>query len=663
MATWGRRLTPNDDSTIPGTVICVETCTVATPDLVNPRIRTHRLRCGHAIAGRLENGKWTRESEIGFELSSLWWEWANCRRQPGKPLWIFSQDLSGLLTLTGFWELMESGKFALVKAAAQSSQAQKSRNPIGKPKPPKMGLLVDADPPTILNCWHQQGWKLLGIDLRNYWDKSPQMLAALATLPLTAIPPDDSLESEWRRYCRDASRVTQQCVSRLALWHRLHGMGHFAYTISGMALAGFRHKHLTHPIDLPASKDDRDFERRGYYNGRTEPFWLGEIRNGRFYGLGKSPYERGLFQDRPKGPFHLVDARSFYGAVAQFQSVPIRCEAEGDGWPDSDPINPPLSMDYLAEVEIQSDTQEFPVRLPDRTIIARGHFATVLCGPELQRAVDTGAIIHVGRWRRYEIQTALRAWGLSVWDDRVAASAAGDELLASVCKAMLARLHGKFLQRAHRWQIVTDVQAPGPWRKWHTVSATTGQRETYRSIGWEVQREEDAGDGKHCFPALAAYITSWGREWLRTWIRLAGKGCVLYCSTDGLILTDEGRINLEQAGIIGDYGIGSCRIVETSNDVAIYGANDYRIGDKRCLSGVPTGNTPLADGCTTLIARDSMRCTLATPPTSTYGDRSVQQIREATGDTQRLTETGWLIPQTLYDGAEKWTEKRITCPT
>lgn len=276
--------------------------------------------------------------------------------------------------------------------------------------------------------------------------------------------------------------------------------------------------------------------------------------------------------------------------MATFQSVPVKCEAEGDGWPPGDIFPKRLDENYLAEVLIDSDRHEFPIRLPDRTVFALGRFWTVLAGPELNRAVSSGCVKAVGHWRRYELETVLRQYALGIWQDRQNAESAGDKLLAGLCKSLLARLHGKFLQRDTRWVVCKDVTCPGPWRRWSKIVQATGTVEHYRSVGNEVQRQQPAGDIRHCFPAIAAYVTAWGREYLRHWMKLAGQGHVLYCSTDSLIVDDEGRGNLERAGIIGSNEIGSLRVVHSSDHLAIYGANNFEIGDRICLAGLPSNS-------------------------------------------------------------------------
>lgn len=642
MATWGRTLTRNDDDTIPGVIVCVECVTSWTTDQVNPRNRIHRLRCGHAVAGRMERGKWTRQKTLSFNSGSCLWTWMNFVRQSGKPLWIFSQSTSEFLTLTGFWGLLESSEFHLKKNPTvdlQKIRSERLRRNLSRTIP---GLLVETDPPTCLVAWHRDGWKIVALDLRNYLDKTPAQLANLCGIPEPRPIATDCSDDEASAAAEISCRVTQECVTRLCCWHDHLKLGHFAMTVSGMALACFRHKAYTHEIQLPPVPADREFERRGYFNGRTECLWLGEIRGNRFYPPPNTPADPTLYASRPRGPFHLIDARSFYGAVASSCNLPVACVAEGDGWPG--PEHGPRRMDqhYMAHVHLVTNHHEFPVRLPDRTVFAVGDFWTVLCGPELDRAVSAGCVSDVGHWRLYSLEPALRWYADGLWSERQRLEQSGERLTAALVKGMLARLHGKFLQRDFRWQVVTNVQAPRPWHRWQVTLAETGETHFYRSIGWTVQRRKPAGDSKFCFPALAAWVTSWGREFIRHWMKLAGAGNVLHVSTDALVVTDEGRANLERAGIVGNPDIGGCRVVESSDHVAINGCNHYTLGAKVCLAGIPIPVQTRAGGPLRYTTRQRLAVTLARQPQPTVTETEQVAVFAACEEKNRIGPGGWL---------------------
>jgi hypothetical protein len=654
MTTWGRTLGPNDDVTIPGAIICVEVATVSEVDQVNPRNRIHRLRCGVAIAGRMENGKWTRENVCNFTSSPQLWEFINCRRASGKPVWLFSGNLSTMLTLTGFWRMLESGWWALAKKSAVDPakiRSEKLRRQLLKTQ---TGVLVEADPPTCLMAWHRDGWKMIALDLRNYWDKPMEQLASLLAIPTVPSPQPDDPAEVWTDHAERLARITQQCVVRLAGWHLRNQMGRFGWTVAGMALAGFRHRYMRHKIELPPSQSDRDFERRAYFNGRCEPLWLGEVRGNRYYPPEGLPATPGLFDRIPRGPFSLVDSRSFYGGVAALQELPINCVGEGEGFPPGQFLPFNLDQGYLAEVQIVSERHEFPCRLPDRTVYAVGDFWTVLCGPELLRAVETNSVRAVGHWRAYNLDRPFREYALGLWGERMEAEKNGDLLLSSLIKALLARLHGKFMQRDFKWSVNPREIAPAPWHRWTTLNATTGERKDFRSIAWEVQQQRPAGDAKHCFPALAAFVTAWGREWLRSWMQIAGAREVLYVSTDSLIVTQTGRENLERIGIIGDYGIGACRVVETSDRVRISGPNDYEIGGRVCFAGLPFGCVERGGTTATYSTRPSLRAILGSPPTESLTETTQTARLAPSSETWRMSAGGWLDKIILAQGETRW---------
>jgi len=217
--------------------------------------------------------------------------------------------------------------------------------------------------------------------------------------------------------------------------------------------------------------------------------------------------------------------------------------------------------------------------------MAKGRFTTTLAGPELGRAVSAGVVTHWHRWRRFVLDWLLRPYGQALWKERVRLESAGNPFLSHLVKAMLARLHGKFSQKASRWELRPKMHAAEAFSQWWVHSVSTGITRRYRSVGWDVQEEVDAGDAPHCFPAISAWVTSYAREWLRGWIEIAGYRNVLYVATDSLIVTDQGRKNLEKAGILGDYGIGSLRVVQTSENINIAGIANLQIGTKKCHGG------------------------------------------------------------------------------
>jgi hypothetical protein len=284
--------------------------------------------------------------------------------------------------------------------------------------------------------------------------------------------------------------------------------------------------------------------------------------------------------------------------------------------------------------------------------MAKGRFTTTLSGPELARAVSAGVVTHWHRWRRFVLDWLLRPYGEALWKERVKLEAAENPFLAHLVKAMLARLHGKFAQRASRWELRPDMHAAEAFSEWWVRSATSGITRRYRAVGWDVQEEIDAGDAPHCFPAISAWVTSYAREWLRGWMQIAGRRNVLYVATDSLIVTQEGRENLEKAGIIGDYGIGSLRVVQTSENVAIAGIANLRIGSKKCHGGKCFAVNESMVGDDRLNQLDSLETVLFVRHGQAIQARSSRENGPQFSRWEKIGPGGWL--------EETWINQRLT---
>lgn len=575
----------NDENDIPGTVVIVEIATVARPDEIYPDRTIHTFRCGHAISARMENGKWTREKSLAFTETTEFWSWINFVRRAGAPVTLFGSNVGQTLTLLGLWSLVTDGLFTLNRGAHPNLKNARSHKARAAMMRMTKGLLVTGGPPTALIIFHRDRWKLTILDTQNYLEKTASELAPLVGIENPVILRDDAPQTSIECSVSSKCRISAEFIRRLIVWHCKQELGRFSLTVTGIAMAAFRHRFMRDRIELPEEQDDRDWERCGYFNGRVEAFWAGTIRGNKFIPVRHIPHTGDLFEDRPVGPFHVVDARSFYAAVQTFQCLPVACvESHID-----DHYGPPATDDSLeqvmAHVLIDSSGDTYPVRRDKGCIFAGGTFWTTLCGPELARAVRAGHVSQWASWKRYRLEQCLRWFAEGFWKERVAAEASGDKLIAALCKGIMARLHGKFLQRRPKWVNLPGRVPPGPWEHWTSVVGSTGDVRKFRSIGYDVQIQDDAGDDKFCFPALAAWVTSHGREYLRHWINVAGPRHTLYVATDSLIVDNTGLANLTKAGIIWPDGVGSLRVVRSHPDIEIRGPNNYTHDGRQVVSG------------------------------------------------------------------------------
>jgi hypothetical protein len=211
----------------------------------------------------------------------------------------------------------------------------------------------------------------------------------------------------------------------------------------------------------------------------------------------------------------------------------------------------------------------------------------------------------------YEMAPACAEYARSIALLRSEAERKGDSAGAEFLKRLGVSLYGKFAQSSAYWVDSTERLADHPYHCWCEVTSE-GELERWRSIGWEVQQEHkyhpgerpekgtDAYErwrklmvsresGESC-PALAAYITSYGRLLLWDAICKAGADNVYYYDTDSLFVNQEGYRNLSSCGLVGSGETGRLSLRATIEVFNVHGVKYYEADGVVKCSGLPKGD-------------------------------------------------------------------------
>lgn len=644
-------LLPTRQTGTPGVVVFVDCETRDQGGSSSPGHQSHKLWFGIARAGRLEGGRLTRVKELRFEKALTFWSWLHLVKRPQEVTWIFAHNLGFDLSCLGFWGMLESGEFTLTKKRQLSPLGQRRRGPGAPESVTDAGLVLTDDPPSAVLCWHRSGWRLQCLDTMNYFPMGLKRLGEAVGLEKLTMPAADSPQETWDEYCRRDVEIIERAICQLSGWWKRCEMGRWPLTIASGALTAWRELCQTVVPLLPDAQDQRDREREAAYGGRLEALWLG--RSGPAYPRvwGHRSQQLTIDDDSPRGPFHLLDATSFYGFILTSELLPVATKQRWDAETGGELELEELGADCLASVRICHQTERFPVRTPAGVQFAAGNFDTVLCGSELARAVEVGAVAAVYWANRYELGPLLAQFGQTIWEELQIAKIDGLGAVELACKLLLARLAGKFNQRGHRWESRPQLTPERPWGSWLAVDAATGRAVRRRSIGWLLQEQVPAQDPEHAWPAVFAWVTAAGREWLGLWAQVAGPRQVLYLNTDGLIVTDRGRERLEDAGLIRPGELGGLRVVESSHSVEIRGPGSYTIGSRVCHMGRPLGGFESSPGVWTSTRFPSMLQQFAAGGPSTVQLRTVVTAIPERIQAGETTPTGWVVPPSIVASA------------
>lgn len=563
-------LPKNHSIAIPRRIVFLDTETIKEPIDGHPRQFNNYLRCGYATSVRIEKGEPTRRHHCHFDDAAIFWQWFATIIGRNHTTWLVAHRASYDCGVIGLWNKIDTGQFKLdsPRGKRTANRSDDTANGVST------GLCVLDDPPFILGLSNSAGERFAIVDTLN-WFRCP--LAEMGTacgLPKLPMPDESGTANDWRIYNERDVEILEKSFLGLINFVKTNDLGMFRYTAPGQAMAAYRHKYMATPIVLHDEADVKRLERKAYFGGETRCFWSGKI-------------ERKLFQ---------VDVNSLYPFVMYNGVFPCCLRSWNKSGQQSITQPWPELERCIATVELDTE-REYPIRDNVNQIsYCKGRFVTSLAGPELRFAAAHNDIVRYIDWSYYSLAPIFRQYVSELFALRQAYQEQRNPLYATLCKLLLNSLYGKFGQKTPKWE-----QCPGKiplerWAKWLEIDATTGQRTTYRSMGDYVFRECEPTEHPQSFPAIAAYVTSYGRQYMRFLRKMIGDAHVYYQATDSLIVDQEGLLTLACEGYINDTEMGKLKIEAEGNQAEFRGINNYTIGSKVIRSGVRRNASPIDKG-------------------------------------------------------------------
>lgn len=582
-----------------------------------------RLRLGCAIAGRLEASRWTREKRCEFRTADHFWEFVGECSHPKIPLWIFAHNIGYDLLTTMFPERLLSGEFNIFDKKTDKTR----KDVLGQEKRQTTGFICTENPPNIISVKHRDGWRLICIDTFNFWVTSLQKIGEMVGAKKGTMPAYEASDREWFDYCMQDVEVLKEAVLGLIGWVKDNDLGKFRFTAPSMAMAAFRHRFMTHPIVCHNNVTLRTFERQGYYGGRLECFYVGEV-NTPTYELDVSS----LYPSVMKDSLYPCNVRKWYNRLSHTRSG-----------------TPELGLEYIAEVKLKTQ-QQFPKRDSKvGTIYPIGEYWTVLAGPELVRAIDSGSIQEVGNWAQFDLCELFTPFVDWFWNYRLAQKEAGNKLNADLAKLLMNGLYGKFGQKTNAWIDRPDLEPADQFIWTAEASESTGQIDIFRSIGQCVQQWTGKQEHPNAFPSIAAYVTSYAREKMYGIREIAGTENTYYLVTDAIFTNSVGYGNLESAGYCSESALGFLRIKHQADSATFKTLHHYRIGQHSVAGSKKKSARLQPDGSFLELHFESLDKALKRKPD---GSVHVQPIRKTYSTEYKrgtILESGWVKPVCLME--------------
>lgn len=527
-----------------------------------------RFKLGWAVYWRRSYGR--HKEVVGWcyiDRIETFWDWLYSKAGPKTRLWVIARNVVFDFTICKGWKHLRREGY-------------------------KLKFFHNNGVSTIVTV-KKKSSTIVFLDSMNWFPESLAKTGERLGIPKMKIDFDTCTMDELSVYCKNDVLIELENFRVLIKFLQDNMIGRLCYTRASTAMAAYLFRHYHTDIYIHNNAEAITMERESYKGGRCECFALGDLS-------GQT--------------FHIVDVNSLYPFIMKHHELPHKWYKLSH--PRSPKTLAKMLKDHtvVARVLIHTDEPVYAIK-KERTIFPVGTFATTLCTPELQYAIDHGHVVKVFDAVQYEKANLFRSYVTSMYALRQGFKAADDRSYEQLCKYLLNSLYGKFGQKAEDW--VRIGAAPGePDREEMILYGGTRKSTRLRYLLGEVFELKKYTEAFNSFPAISAHIIAAARMHLWKLMQVCGHGNYVYCDTDSLIVTDTGLDNLSEH--IDPTELGKLKLEKTVNNLVIRGLKDYIAGNKIAIKGIRKSAKCISDGIYTQEQWPSFKGTLKGTDANTY---------------------------------------------
>jgi DNA polymerase elongation subunit (family B) len=308
-----------------------------------------------------------------------------------------------------------------------------------------------------------------------------------------------------------------------------------------------------------------------------------------------------------------------------------------------------VTPNTLAEVKLKT-LEGYPKRVTAfGTIYPVGEYWTTLAGPELMRAKRAGHIQEVRQWIRFEMKPVFTEFVQWFWNYRLEQIDRNHELEANLAKLLMNGLYGKFGQKTNAWKDRPDILADYSMSHWINLYDGDREGEMFRNVGQCVQQWIGKGEHPYAFPAIAAYVTSYAREYMLALREIAGVVNCYYIATDALFCNQEAKDKLDAKGYLRDNVLGKLREKASCETATFEALHHYKIGNRETNGSRKKSGKVNPDGSVTEIQFETLEAALKRQPDGSVHVRPVVKRYAKEYLRGYIQPDGWTLPLTIEE--------------
>lgn len=400
------------------------------------------------------------------------------------------------------------------------------------------------------------------LNIQNFFSSSIKSLGHSIGLEKLEVDFESSSFADIKTYCRRDTEILKQVFLQYITFLKDNDFGNFRMTQAGQALGAFQHRFMRHKIHIHNIDEVTALERKCYYGGRVECFYIGSFRHKDITSL---------------------DVNSMYPYVMEKYEYPVKLIQYL-----TDPAPGYLKevlKDYAVCADVTLDTAVplYPIHYNNRTVFPVGVFRTGLCSQGLKTALSSGHIQKVHSMAVYEKAPIFRDFVKGLMPLKEKYTRQDRPVWRMAVKILMNSLYGKFGQRYTTTVLNEDFPSKGFTRR-EFIDLDTGQRGIEQILFNKRQVYCGQEESRESFPAVCAHVTEYARFYLWELFEAVGRKHVLYCDTDSLKVKEKYVSRL--SSYMHPSQLGKLDREGTARDFVLYGCKDYYFKGKKVLKGI-----------------------------------------------------------------------------
>ncbi len=459
------------------------------------------------------------------------------------------------------------------------------------------------------------------LNIQNILTVSVKKMGEIIDLPKLSVDFEKVSDKDLLEYCYRDTEIIYKSMLKWFDFIIEHDLGTFGITLPTQAFNAYRHRFMDYNIYIHDNVKVLALERRAYFGGRCECFFIGK---------------------RFKKPIYYLDINSMYPYMMKTKRMPRKLIGLKYKISIDEAMDNAQKHCVVVDCDIETTQPIYPLRLKNKTIFPVGKFSTSLCTGSFIRAVKLGHVKRITLIARYVDDYIFTKWVTELYGIRLKYMRTKNKVYTELMKRVLNQLYGKWGQKSdelieeHFAQTIaftSERMYNNVIEKWVTVTHLGDYEKTII---------EGVNEGSQSFPAISAHVTDYARLYLWDMTVKAGKQNVYYMDTDCLFVNQAGYDRLKTR--LHKTRLGAFKLEAKSNRLLIHGPKDYEFGEKKRMKGVSPTAVEISPGTYSFDIFPGIKGELRPSMSKYYSIKKIQKTLKRVYDKGTVTASGRVLP-------------------